>query len=86
VSDLTIKLNRPAQQIADMAPYYGDEYSRESCIMAIDVQRDGYLMQVFAPNGAPMETYAVAKTPRQLGRMVEKWCSGFPPKLNGRLD
>lgn len=67
-------------------PYTGDAYPREGCIVSIDVTKYGYGLRIAAPNGAPMEVYAYAKTPRAIGRMVEEWCAGFVRRIRGRFD
>lgn len=66
--------------------YFTDDYPRQGCIVAVDVQENGYALTVRAPNGALLETYAVVKTPRAVARMVEEWCAGFAPRLRDRLD
>jgi len=70
----------------DMAPYYTDNYPRQGCVVSIDVQAHGYRVCIAAPNGAPMESYALVKTPRAIARMLEEWCLGHKPRLHDRLD
>jgi hypothetical protein len=66
--------------------YATDEYPREACTVSIDVQKDGYHMSVFAPNGKHLEGYALVKTPRAVSRMLEEWACGYAPRINSRLD
>lgn len=66
--------------------YFTDDYPRAGCGVSIDVMDDGYSLRISAPDGHPMEVYAKVKTPRAIGRMVEEWCSGLPPRLHDRLD
>ena len=66
--------------------YTTDDYPRDGCTLSVDVQLGGYGLSVFAPNGAPMERYALVKTPRAIARMVEEWCNGHKPRLRDRLD
>jgi hypothetical protein len=66
--------------------YATDAYPREGCTVSIDVQKDGFRMQTFAPGGKLMEGYARAKTPRAMARMLEEWLSGFVPRISDRLD
>ena len=68
------------------AIYSNDDYPRQGCVLSIDVQKDGYALRVFSPCGQIMECYAVVKTPRAIGRMVEEWASGLVPRIHGRLD
>lgn len=70
----------------DMTVYCGDDYPREGCTLTVDVCAGGYDLQVNAPNGNPIEIYATARSPRQLARMVEEWCSGQKPKLHHPSD
>lgn len=65
--------------------YFTDNYPREGCTLAVNVQANRYVLSVLAPGGKVIETYA-AKTPRQLARMIEEWCAGWAPRLNSRLD
>ena len=67
------------------AIYYTDNYPREGCVIGIDVQASGYALSIVAPGGKVIETY-VAKTPRQLARMIEEWCCGFSPRSAAPLD
>lgn len=61
-----------------MGPYCGDDYPREGCSLAVDVQASGYVLRVYAPNGAPMESY-FPRSPKALGRMIDEWASGKKP-------
>lgn len=66
--------------------YAGDDYDRAGCVAMVEVTQHGYRLAIFAPNGAPMESYACVKSPRAIGRMVEEWCAGFVPRTCARLD
>lgn len=71
----------------DVDPVYGgDDYPRQGCIAAIDVQKDGYLLRVYAPDGRLLEIYMVVNTPRAAARMLEEWLGGYVPRIRGRLD
>jgi hypothetical protein len=66
--------------------YGGDDYPRLGCKVGIDVQKDGYQMQVFDPAGRLLESYTYAETPRAMARMLEEWLNGYAPRLRDRLD
>lgn len=67
-------------------PYAGDDYPREGCRAAVDVFQAGYRLSIYTPNGALMESYAIAKTPAQAARMLCEWCEGKRPALHGPGD
>ena len=66
--------------------YGGDDYPRQGCVAAVDVQKDGYVLRIYAPDGRILESYAPAETPRAAARMVEEWLGGLVPRRSGRLD
>lgn len=41
--------------------YTGDDYDRTGCVASIAVTRHGYMLSIFAPNGARMESYRSVK-------------------------
>lgn len=69
-----------------MDDYCTDGYPRAGCTASVDVTAYGYGLQIFAPNGAPIETYMCVKTPRAVGRMLTEWCLGKKPRLYDPSD
>lgn len=69
-----------ARRVEAGSPYCGDDYERRGCRLVIDVTEWGYALSVFGRLGVRMETYASAKTPAAIGRMVEEWCAGKRPR------
>lgn len=81
------RLSQPCpRQCADMTVYTGDDYPREGCVAAVDVNQYGFGLRIQAPNGAVIESYAAAKTPAQIGRMLTEWCQGLAPRLHATTD
>ena len=66
--------------------YGGDDYPRQGCVAAVDVQKDGYMLRVYAPDGRLLESYMVVDTPRAAARMLEEWLGGYVPRIRCRLD
>lgn len=62
--------------------YSGDDYPREGCVVAVDVQRNGFQMKVFDPSGRILETYRSVSTAACVARMLEEWCAGKIPGLS----
>lgn len=82
----TIIENMKADGIDVDAIYFGDDYPRAGCIAAIDVQKDGFILRIYAPGGQLLESYASAATPRAAARMLEEWLCGYAPRIRSRLD
>lgn len=61
--------------------YTGDDYDRAGCAAAIDVTSHGYVLSIFAPNGARMESYRSVKRAEDVARMLCEWCEGKVPRL-----
>ena len=68
-------------------PVFGsDDYPRLGCVAAVDVQKDGYILRIYAPDGRILESYAPAQTPRAAARMLEEWLGGYVPRRSSPLD
>ena len=61
--------------------YTGDDYDRTGCVASIAVTRHGYMLSIFAPNGAWMESYRSVKRAEDVARMLREWCEGEVPRL-----
>lgn len=61
--------------------YTGDDYDRTGCVARIAVTRHGYMLSIFAPNGAWMESYSSVKRAEDVARMLREWCEGKVPRL-----
>ena len=61
--------------------YTGDDYDRTGCVARIAVTRHGYMLSIFAPNGARMESYSSVKRADDVARMLREWCEGQVPRL-----
>ena len=61
--------------------YTGDDYDRTGCVASIAVTRHGYILSIFAPNGARMESYRGVKRAEDVARMLREWCEGKVPRL-----
>lgn len=70
----------------DMTPYCGDDYDRTGCCAEIKVLASGYQLTIFAPNGAWMECYGPAKSPRAVARMLREWAEGKVPRPSAPED
>lgn len=64
--------------------YYGDNYPRAGCVLAIDVQATRCALSVFAPGMEKrIESYAFVPH-AEIGRMVSEWLAGKPPALKAQ--
>lgn len=64
----------------DMTQYCGNAYDRVGCTAAVDVTAHGFVLAIFAPNGARMETYRPVRTAAEVARMLQDWAAGKVPR------